>query len=1015
MNNIFNQLKIGQIYSGFKVIEITEIDAYKSTGIFLRHEKTGMEVFHMLNDDEENLFSFGFRTPPFDSTGAAHILEHSVLCGSEKYPLKDPFIRLANQSVKTFLNAMTFPDKTVYPASSISETDYFNLMSVYGDAVFSPLLTKETFMQEAHRFELDEKGRLSIQGVVFNEMKGSYSSFDSVAFDHCIHTILPNSCYSHDSGGDPACIPDITLEKLKAFHSTYYHPSNCCLFLYGNIPTEKQLNFIAEHFLDKANYQKLNILPTIQKTTFAPYFAKPKYAALSAPATKSEKGSTVLVSWNFGEITDPEKYMQAVLLTEILMGHDGSPINKALVESSLGEDVSPNSGLEGELRYLVMTIGLRGVKKNNGKKVEKIILQVINNLIKNGIDETDIQAAVMAVDFLNREIRRGGGPYSLTLMRRAYRGWMNGEKPTTTLTPQVAFEKIKQQIKEDKNYIVNLLKKFFIENNSRCCLTVTPKASYNKRLDKSLKKIIHNTLSKLSSNQKKEFYEKVVQDKKQLNEYQQKVESKELCALLPHLKPSDLSKKVDVIDTQRSSICSIPTFITEQPVNKIVYLKIGFPVDVLSPDDYKYLPFFSSVLLNVGFNEKNWVESASLSARYTGSYDASLFTSSVTPYILEKAKAQDLKDEQRTNAIYNEDSVLGRSWLFITINMLEEVTENAIHILFDNLKTPDFFDETRISDLLIEYKNDFTSSVIESGNDYAASRVGCTVSRSKAVNEIWTGLSQLYYINELLSESKLELSKRFCKILNTIVNSGMVINITAEKSGIEKTKEILQREFQNSEFYLGEPKQPYNCKDEDFYNLTRIEGEQNPKEAYIVPTQVGYSAMTFKASEFATKESIVESVYSHWLTNTVLWEKIRTIGGAYGAFSYIEGIEGLFIICTYRDPNPEKSIAVIQKILTDNSICSLDDVELERIITGSYSKEIQPRSPSSKGSVSFIRNLYGITDEQRKHKLDWLLSITLDDINQAKQQLAKYAIDYKSAIICSKTEENTGKIIILPL
>ena len=278
------ELKENEIYNGFKVLSISQIPAYDSVGIFLKHEKTGLEIFHMVNNDVENLFAFGFKTPSFDSCGTAHILEHSVLCGSKNYPLKDPFIRLSNQSVKTFLNAMTFPDKTVYPASSLNETDYFNLMAVYGDAVFFPLLTKETFMQEGHRLEFDKNGKLQFQGVVFNEMKGDYSSLNNVITTYMTESLFPDASYSHDSGGEPTTIPELTYEKFKEFHKIYYHPSNCKLFLCGNISTKKQLDFINEKFLSAPEFAENSEFKfDTEKMTFSKNFDKPKYITKFGP------------------------------------------------------------------------------------------------------------------------------------------------------------------------------------------------------------------------------------------------------------------------------------------------------------------------------------------------------------------------------------------------------------------------------------------------------------------------------------------------------------------------------------------------------------------------------------------------------------------------------------------------------------------------------------------------------------------------------------------------------------
>jgi len=341
-------LKKGQrLDSGFVILDIVDLEELKAQGIWAKHEKTGVEVFHVLNDDIENLFSFSFATFPEDNTGVAHILEHSVLCGSERYPLKDAFIVLAQGSLQTFLNAITFPDKTVYPASSTNEHDYFNLMSVYGESVFRPLLPEWTFMQEGHRMEY-QNGKLSITGVVYNEMKGAYSSLDTYAGHWSVKAIMPNTPYDFESGGDPQAIPQLTWDGLKEFHRSRYSPANCKIFLAGNIPTEKQLAFLNDEFFSELEGGKA--CDPIVKTQ---RWKEPKKFHVPCPSG-NERKSTIFLSWLCSDVTDIYEGLALAALTEILLGHDGSPLTRALIESGLGEDITPVSGLESEIREVLL-------------------------------------------------------------------------------------------------------------------------------------------------------------------------------------------------------------------------------------------------------------------------------------------------------------------------------------------------------------------------------------------------------------------------------------------------------------------------------------------------------------------------------------------------------------------------------------------------------------------------------------------------------------------------------------
>ena len=347
----------GQILkSGFEILDARELSEFGAAAIWAKHQKSGAEVFHVYNDDSENLFSFNFATPPTDSTGAAHILEHSVLCGSASYPLKDAFLVLAQGSLQTFLNALTYPDKTLYPASSVNEHDYFNLMSVYGDAVFRPLLSEWTFMQEGHHLFFSPEGKLRISGVVYNEMKGAYSSLDAYAGLWSFKSILPGTPYEFESGGDPECIPDLDWQGLKDFHRAWYSPANCRVFLAGNIPTEKQLAFLDEKFFSSLPAGNRNV--PFPKTE---HWQSPRSFRIPCPAGAEQK-PTVLLSWLCGDVTDTVETLALTALTEILLGHDGSPLTRALVDSALGEDLSPVSGFERELRETSFCAGLRGVQ-----------------------------------------------------------------------------------------------------------------------------------------------------------------------------------------------------------------------------------------------------------------------------------------------------------------------------------------------------------------------------------------------------------------------------------------------------------------------------------------------------------------------------------------------------------------------------------------------------------------------------------------------------------------------------
>jgi len=990
-------------YKGFDVLSISKIPDCASKGIYLRHRKTGLEVFHLLNNDEENLFAFTFRTPPDDSTGAAHILEHSVLCGSENYPLKDTFIRLVNQSVKTYLNALTFPDKTVFPASSMVSTDYFNLMSVYGDAVFFPKLDPEIFQQEAHRLEIDKAGTCSIQGVVYNEMKGNYSSFDSVSGTAAVRSLFPGTVYAFESGGDPLAIPSITYEQLKAFHKKYYKSDNCLVFLYGNIPTKKQLDFLQEHFLDRIEKSMTGgqcVSPTdldsiLRRETVTP-FANPVFIEEKGPAPDNrEQGATVMVNWLLGDTSDIDHYMECIFLSEILCGHDGSPLQKALLESGLGEDIAPNTGLLSDLRSMMLTVGLRGVQEKNVKSVESLVFKVLNSVCENGIDRNDIDSAIMSVSFANREVIRSGGPYSIVLLLRALRSWTYGKNPAETLGLRSAFGRIKQKIETDSDYIVNLIRKLLLENKHRSLIAVVPDATYSKERNDLEQKLIADAAAQTTV----PAIQKRMDD---LHAFQEKKETPAEIACIPHISPKDLIIQADAIRTEISTCRTagnekISLFLNRENTNGIIYVDVAFPADVLPAEDYPYLPLFSIAATNTGWNGKSWAETAGCVGVTCGGFSAAPLTSSVA---------------EKESSLYS-----GRDWILFRMKMLSEKSDAALDLFADCLSGTSYSDTKRLQDLANEFRNDFDEAVIPSGHEFAVSRAARTANRTKAVDEIWNGISQLFTAHRLAESSMRELGKRFAAIAAAIKNGGAVIHVTADETGIPDIQGRLPDFARKAGLHTLKPRTPVPLQ--NFYRLTELSAEKTASadctEVCIVQSQVGFAAAAFPASPWGKKTAAAELVLSHWLTNTLLWEQLRTIGGAYGTVANVDPVEKLFTLITYRDPDPGTSLKIFTSCMKKAAATEFDSLSVERAITGTYSREIQPRSPAGRGFTGFLRCLYGITEAEREKKLKWILSVTGPDMTAAAGRLYEQSLTGSSAVICGKNTIPPGSRIILPV
>ena len=466
--------------TGYQLLSRRDVREYRCTAMHLRHERTGCEVLHLATQDTENLFAFSFATPPADDTGVAHILEHSVLSGSQRFPLKEPFSALLKSSLNTFLNALTYPDRTIYPAASCNRADFFNLLSVYGDAVFFPLLRAETFMQEAWRLEpAGEPGAgaageagLQYAGVVYNEMKGAYSSPDSVVGEWTYRSLFPDTPYGFDSGGDPRVIPTLTHEALRAFHGRYYHPSNCRIFLYGSIPPEDILRALDEQFLGR-----FTAAPVSSAVPLQPRWKSPRRLEKTFPVqreTPLAKRSTIGLSWLVDPVTNPLALLSHEVLSEILVGSAGSPLRKALIDSGLGEDLSPVTGLETDLREMIFAAGLRGTDPEKEAAVQALILQTLSGLADKGLDPGLVQSMVNRVEFRNREIRGNGQPYALRLMGRCLRGWTHGMDPVDSLAFTPAMEELKARIAAGSGYFEAMIRERLLENTHRVTLVVRP-------------------------------------------------------------------------------------------------------------------------------------------------------------------------------------------------------------------------------------------------------------------------------------------------------------------------------------------------------------------------------------------------------------------------------------------------------------------------------------------------------------------------------------------------------------
>ena len=964
-----NSIKQGDRISGFQVLRVTDVVEYASSGILLRHEKTGCHAYHLLNNDAENLFSFVFRTPPSDSRGTAHILEHAVLSGSRAYPVKDPFIALMKGSMNTFLNAMTYPDKTIFPAASTVEKDYFNLLSVYGDAVFFPLLRKEIFQQEGRRIEYKGTDGISVEGVVYNEMKGNYSDHDSIVGEWSYRALFPDSPYRFDSGGEPASIRDLTYDEFFSKHRCWYHPSNCLIFLYGNIPTERSLDYIDSNFLQSFSRCDVDTVVGMQ-----PKIEKPARHSLTSPLGEDEDScgkSTVTINWIVGSIQDPYRVLSLEVLAEILLGNSGSPIHKAIVESDIGDDLSPVSGLDTDTRELVFSFGIRGTDAGRVSDFEKLVLDELQKLSDSGLAEDVVQGALKRVEFRNREIR-GGVPFGLRLLGKALRGWLHGGTPESTLEFTRWMEQLKRESRS-KDLFEELIRVCFIENNHRTTVTVTPSADHTSREQAEYE----NWKNELVKNLSETDVTDLQKQQTEFEEFQEQADRPEDSAKIPSLSLDDVPRIVEKIETRVDDLKGMPFYSLDVYTNGIVYIDFVFDVQDVDSDLLPLFTFFCRASSGAGLPGMPYDEVSRQLALHTGGFVSYLETSSIDGA--------------------PEDESGSRSMIVYRVKALESTLEDAVSLVGRLITSSDFTDVKRMRDVFLELRNDVKSQLLPAGSSFTSLRAGSRLSSVFAREEMWKGIDQVLYLGsaaEAIDEKLPVLCKSLEKIRSTIITqSRLTINLTAHGSFHERARKII------GSFVFGLQE---GSKVSSTFKLPQP--ERSPvMEAIVVPTMVGYASTALPASSFLKPEHAHEVVVAQILKTSFLWEQVRMRGGAYGVTAATNGGELLFSFSSYRDPNIGTTLGTFQDSLDHISSGSFDPADLEKALIAIVGRDLRPMAPGEKGIIGFRRKLYRISDELRQKKRDELLSSTPDDIRSAAARL-RHAHDQSVSVVMAGEE-----------
>lgn len=951
-------------HPAYSIVEETVIDEYGLNAITYRHDKTGAQVMSVIAPEDDNkVFGIVFRTPPEDSTGLPHILEHSVLCGSRKFTTKEPFVDLIKGSLNTFLNAFTYPDRTCYPVASQNTKDFYNLINVYLDAVLHPraINDPQVLQQEGWHYELEDPDKpMEYKGVVFNEMKGVYSSPDSIRSRATQQALFPDNTYGVDSGGDPRVIPNLDFKQFKDFHSKYYHPSNARVYFYGDDDPSKRLELLDEYL---SEFSKIDVDSTVK---YQPKIEEERRLDVPFPVQEGTPAKhMVTVNWLLNDKPlSPEEELALNVLDSLMFGRSSSPLRKKLIESGLGEGLA-GTGLSDQLLQATFAAGLKGVKPEDVSKVEDLVHEEIARLAEEGFDEGDIQAAINTLEFERREYNTGSIPKGLMMMIKMLDRWNYDQDPTDGVRFEKALQKLKDDIAAGTPIFQDLLKKYLVANKHKVTVEMKP----DTELEKANQEWEESVLSKAKEEMSPGDIEDVIKLTAKLKEAQAAEDSPEAKATIPRLGLEDIEREVKVVPIEVERQADGVQVIThELQTAGILYANIGFDLSTIKEEDLVLVPLMTRMLTETGTKDLDEVELGRRIGTETGGVGVSTFTDAV-----------------RTAGSISD---LNNPVMYLMANgkATKDKIPNLLSLVHDVLLESRLDNKKRAIEILKETKVRGETSVITAGNSYGATRLSARHNLLGFIGEATGGLTFVRNLATLLEEAESDWPKvqaRLEALRDMIVQKGdVVIDLTGSQDVLESAKPHVQ----------------------DFIEQIPASGEKGPKladvwsasdlpplknEGFSVTSQVNYvvkGGPLFKPGE-AVKGS--HSVASRFLSTGFLWDNVRVIGGAYGGTMRISPTSGIAAFISYRDPNLADTLSIYDRaadVLAEEA-AKLDDEELLKAIIGTIGSLDSPMAPDQKGFASMSRYLTNTTTEMRQKWRDEVLSTTKEDLIEFADKL----------------------------
>jgi len=921
------------IVHGFELLREGAVPELNLTARLYRHIATGAELLSLESADENKTFGVSFRTPPSDSTGLPHILEHAVLCGSRKYPVKEPFVELLKGSLQTFLNALTFADKTCYPVASQNLKDFYNLVDVYLDAVFYPRITREIFAQEGWHYELDEPSApLTIKGVVYNEMKGAYSSPDGLVHRYSEQLLFPDCPYRHDSGGEPEAIPSLTYERFRAFHAQYYHPSNARFFFYGNDDPQERLRLVQGYLQDYGALAVDSAIP-LQPPRDAPWRMSRPYPA--GDDSDNQK-AFVTVSWLLPENRDPALTLLLEILAYVLVGTPASPLHKALIDSGLGEEVI-GAGLESELRQLYFSTGLKGVATENSAKIEPLILDTLERLAEEGIDPDMIEAALNTVEFNLREQNFGSLPRGVVLMVSALTTWLHGGDPIEAISFEGPLASVKALLERDPRALQGLIREHLLANPHRLTFVLEPDPTLLRRQEEAERARLEAVRAAMTP----AAIACLIEETRTLRRLQETPDPPEALATIPRLGLEDLEREIRRVPTAIAQVGDAKVLVHDLFTNGIIYLDVGFDLHALPQELLPYLPMFSAALMEIGTEREDYVKLTQRIGQKTGG---------IRPATVIGAR-REMGD--------------ATAWLFLRAKATTDHADDLLAILRDILLTVRLDNRERFLQLLLEERASSEAELIPAGHRVVLARLQGMLTEAGWLTEQLDGVSQLFTLREMVAQVQQDwpaVLERLEAIRALLISRSTVLcNVTLDEANWARFEPRL------AEFLAALPAAP----------LVRAAWQPHYARAHeglTIPAQVNYVAKGGNLYELGYRLHGSAAVITQYLATTYLWERVRVQGGAYGAFCPFDQHSGVFAFASYRDPNLLATLATYDGCAAFLRALELPDEERIKSIIGTIGSLDAYQLPDAKGFSALKRHLVGYSDEERQRYRDEVLS-----------------------------------------